>query len=104
MTPGLHLACDFLAPVVRGSIATLSPCRPLAIQAYPGLRYTRRVRVRLFLLALALCTASLGGPIALAQEQPGRESEFIDGLMETLSPRKKVSQLFIYGDCACLTW
>ena len=62
------------------------------------------MRVRLFLLALALCGASLGGPIALAQEQPAPESAFIDGLMETLSPREKVSQLFIYGDHACLTW
>ncbi len=62
-----------------------------------GLRYTRGVRTRLFLLALVLVAASLGSPPALAQQPTPAQADLVNMLLQSLSPREKVEQLFVVG-------
>lgn len=54
------------------------------------------MKARTFLLALTLSAAFLSGPDVLAG-QPRQDSEFVDQILQSLSPRERVEQLFVVG-------
>ena len=53
--------------------------------------------IRPLLLGLALGAASLSGSITLAQETPEADGDFVEELLQSLSPEEKVGQLFLVG-------
>lgn len=55
------------------------------------------MNIRPLLLSLALCAAYLSGSITVAQETPEADDDFIDELLQSLSPEEKVGQLFLVG-------